>query len=380
MLTLRHFRYAGGKALTLSSIAGSLAFLLLPLMACSGTPSTGASSSESAAAGQGDLLAMLPEAAKTIGFIDFRALRSSALYEYLKGDDSFADPEDFEEMIERTGIDPRTDLHTVAFASSRGLTTEIEEYGGAVVSATFQRDRVIEALADRPTSEYEGFTLHLLDDPDGGEDHDGDDSDDNHGEDHGDGDHQMDGDSIDFGGALAILDDSTIAMGDEATVRAMIDVVNGAPSARANTVLMSLLEDVDTRSEMWVVSANQGLFSDLTEEGGAAIPQIPVDRINSMILSLRAGDGLALRFRGRTDAEEDAKLLGDSLNGMLAFGKMMLQSSNPDVFAIVDRSIKAGSSGQDVTVRAQLSIEDIEKLQEFARTTMEDGPGSLPGI
>jgi len=135
---------------------------------------------------------------------------------------------------------------------------------------------------------------------------------------------------------------------------------------------MDLLEDVDTDAEIWAVAAQEGMLRGLRSGGNSPLPQIPVDRINAMIMSMRVTDGMAFTLRGRTGAEEDAKLLGDSLNGMLAFGKMMLQSNQPEIFDIIDRGVTAGSSGYDVTVRAQLTLEQIEQLQSFAREAMSD--------
>ncbi len=90
-------------------------------------------------------------------------------------------------------------------------------------------------------------------------------------------------------------------------------------------------------------------------------------------MSVDLTEGISLRMRGRTPVEEDAKNIGDALNGMLALGKMMLQSNSPEVFEILDNDVKAGSSGRDVTIKAQLTMEDIQTLQNFARDAMSEG-------
>jgi hypothetical protein len=81
-------------------------------------------------------------------------------------------------------------------------------------------------------------------------------------------------------------------------------------------------------------------------------------------------DGLSFRMRGRTPAEEDAKNLGDALNGMVALGKMMLQNNNPGVFEILDRGLQTGSRGRDVTIDATLTMDDLRVLREYADTVM----------
>ena len=359
------------RAFPLTVIAWALALLLLPPMACSGAtaPSaneTGGDEAESTAA-QGDLIARLPADATTVGMIDFAALRNSPAYEFLRSEGAaIGDPGEFEDLIAETGIDPRTDLHRIAFVSSEWFSEDMGDASGAVVVATFDRDRVLESMAGQPTEEYGGHTLYAADGW-GREDDDGE---------NGEGADE-DGNKVD--GYLAILDDSTLAFGGGCTIRAIIDVANGAASTRTNTRLMALLEDVDPDSETWFVSAQNALFKDITPDDSMPMQQIPLDRINAMIISLRMANGIQVSLRGRTEESSDAKLLGDSLNGMLAFGKMMIQGSDPDVFSILDRGITAGSSGRDVTLRADLSIDDLETLRDYAHKTFDEPVSGDPG-
>ena len=359
------------RAFPLTAIAWALALLLLPPVACSGVaaPSadgTGVDEAESAGA-QGDLIARLPADATTVGMIDFAALRNSPAYEFLRNEGAaLGDPEEFEDLVAETGIDPRTDLHRIAFVSSEWFSEDMGDTSGALVVATFDRDRVLESMAGQPAEEYGGHTLYSPDgwghEGDGGENRD-----------------EADEGSNEVDGYLTILDDSTMAFGGGRTIRAIVDVANGAASARTNTQLMALLEDVDPDSETWLVSAQDALFKDITPDDSMPMQQIPIDRINAMIVSLRLANGIQVNLRGRTDESSDAKLLGDSLNGMLAFGKMMIQGNNPDVFSILDRGIKAGSSGRDVTLRADLSIADLEALRDYAHETFDESASGDPG-
>lgn len=334
------------------------AFLAAPL-ACSGT--AGEAPTAPAVAVQGDLVAKLPAGATTIGFVNVAALRDSGMYEYAEEQGAnIADAGDLQEFIDQTGFDPRTDLHQLVWMTSGGFGDDEEGTGALLGVATLDRARIEEALADRPTFEHAGHTVYVLREDD-------------------EEDSEVDASgvqiSFDTSGALSLLSNDTFVVGSQEAVRAVIDVAEGAPSARTNTRLMELLEDVDTDAELWAVAAQDGMLAGLRSEGGTTMPQIPLDRINSMIASLRVTDGLAFTFRGRTGAEEDAKLLGDSLNGMLAFGKMMLQSNEPEIFEIIDRGVTAGSSGYDVTVRAQLTVEQLERLRQFARRTMSGEEG-----
>ena len=366
------------RAFPLTTIAWALALLLLPPVACSGTavPTADGAAGDESAAAQGDLIARLPADATTLGLINFASLRNSPVYDFLRQEGAaVGDASEFEDLIAETGIDPRTDLHRIAFISSQWCSDDMGDASGAVVVATFDRDKLLESIGGQSTEEYGGYTLYSADgwqrNDEEGEQPDEDADNDDPGED--DPDEDDDGE-----GYLTILDDNTVAFGGSRTIRAIIDVANGAASARTNTRLMGLLEDVDPDSETWFVSANDALFKDFTPDDSAPMQQIPIDRINAMIVSMRLADGIQVNLRGRTAESSDAKLLGDSLNGMLAFGKMMIQGSDPDVFAILDRGITAGSSGRDVTLRANLSIADLEALRDYAYKAFGEAEGE-PG-
>ncbi len=371
-------KLAYDRAFPLTTIVWALALLLMPPIACSGTaaPTADGPPGDEAAA-QGDLIARLPADATTVGLINFTALRNSPVYDFLRSEGAaVGDPGKFEDLMAETGIDPRTDLHRIAFISSQWFSEEMGDASGAIVVATFDRDKLLESIAGQPTEEYGGYTLYSADGW-GRSDEEGEQPDDDADDDPDSDDPDEDDDGDD--GYLTILDDNTVAFGGSRTIRAIIDVANGAASARTNTQLMGLLEDVDPDSETWFVSANDGLFKDITPNDSAPMQQIPIDRINAMILSLRLADGIRVNLRGRTADSSDAKLLGDSLNGMLAFGKMMIQGSDPDVFAILDRGITAGSSGRDVTFRADLSISDLEALRDYAHKAFGDSAEEEPG-
>jgi len=344
--------------------------LLMPAAACAAAPDGATdgedgSETEVAAQSQGDLVAMLPSTATTIGFVDFAAIRETSAYEFLRQNAGFGDPDALERIIKETGIDPLTDLHRIAFISSDGFGTW-DDKGAFLVLATFERARIEEALASIPAEEYSGRTLYQV----GAMNRD---QDEEEGE---SGDDRMSVD-LELDGWMTILSETVLAFGSSDSVRAIVDVADGAPSARDNSTLMALLEDVNTDAQVWLVSAQEGMFSDITPGAGSPIGQIGYDRINAMMLALDLSDGLSFRMRGRTPTEEDAKNLGDALNGMVALGKMMLQNNTPDVFEILDRGIETGSRGRDVTIDATLTIEDLRVLREYANSMIDSDQGQV---
>lgn len=364
----------GWRRAPILSLTLGLAALLAT--ACAAAPGGGddeapATSRESSTPTEADLVGLLPADATTVGFIDFAKVRDTEFYAFIRGDESL-DIEEFEEFIARTGMDPRTDLHRVAYASSRMFGT-FDDAGGMLVQASFDRARVEESIAAATTEQYSGRTLWHV----GGLDMDDDEAAEDTGSEQGaesETDSESEGNDVrvDVDAWLAILSDSVIAMGDADKLRAIIDVVDGAPNARDNDELMGLLQDVDPAAQMWIVSAQEGLFSGITPGEGSPMGQIGYDRVNALIVSVDLSDGINFRMRGRTAVQEDAKNLGDALNGMLALGKMMLQGNSPEVFEILDRGVEAGSSGRDVTVNALLSMDDIRVLRDYADELIDD--------
>jgi len=365
-------RRIGGR-LSMAASAWTLVLLLLSPMACSGAAPAGID--EIVSAPEGDLIAMLPAQATVVGFVDVRTLLGSPLYQFAQEHSgAFTDAEQFERIVAETGIDPRRDLQQVAFVSRGSGLDDSADASAVLVMASFDRARITEKLAGAtPSQEYGGYSLYELaswrfkdhDEAEGDVDEQ---SDEDAHEQGAEADDDADDADLDRGFAL-ILDDSTLAFGGEQMLHEIIDVAGGAASARDNDQLMGLLEDVDPDSQLWVVTAQHGIFEQLRADR-QDLPQIPINRIESLIVSGHLTEGISLVVRGRTEREDDAKLLGDSLNGMLAFGKMMLQSSSPEVFEILDRGVTAGSNGFDVTVRAQLTAEDVEALYAYARQTM----------
>ncbi len=362
-------RTPANRALTAAAGWALMLALVAPL-ACSGAVAPPA---ENASATTGDLIALLPADVTTIAYVDFAAVRQSPLYDFARREGgAFADPQALEEVLEHTGIDAAADLHRFALAI-RDVAGEAEAgaHGnnlGLVLSVTYDHDRVADKLAALPSHEYNGTSVYELANWRAERGAEGEQA-----EPHEHGEQAPEGqtDKSDSTHAyLALLDDSTVVLGGEEMVHGVLDVAAGAPSARANETLMGLIEDVDAGSEIWSVSTDNPL-AEAAARRGASTPQIPIDRIRELISSIELGEGFRFELRGRTDSEDDAKLLGDSLNGMLAFGKMMLQSRSPEVFAILDKNVRAGSSGRDVTVRADLTMEQIEQLYRFARSTLD---------
>ena len=171
---------------------------------------------------------------------------------------------------------------------------------------------------------------------------------------------------------LAILDDTTVALGGEDAVRLAIDVDGGRhDSLKMDPAMNDLISDVAGEGQIWFVAMRDTWDGGLDElqQAGVPVPTSAIESIETMTLSMRLGDGLALRMVGIAGTPEDAKMLADSLSGLTAMGKMMLQQSQPELLEIIDRGISVGSDDRNVHIQADLTEADLEVLRRLAEET-----------
>lgn len=73
-------------------------------------------------------------------------------------------------------------------------------------------------------------------------------------------------------------------------------------------------------------------------------------------------------------------MISQSMLGLLAMGKMMIQQAQPDLFNIVDRGLLIDSDNRAINIEANLSAEDIATLRELAEEKVGDTvQGSIEG-
>lgn len=328
----------------------------------------------------GDLLDRLPARATVVGWFDVAELRESELAApWLEEDRNIPGDEDYQDLralSERIGIDPMRDIERLAFA------TYVVEAGEAapvaLVAVAYDESRLQAELQDTPTLEYEGRTLYRLDEsmfargdatqegprqaePDQPQEP---------GEAREPGQPQEAGEAREPG-YLVLLDDSTLLIGSEAGVKAAIDVADGrTASIRDASEMTDLLENIPAGANVWIVASSEAWAERLGESGlqesGLPVPQTAIKGIELAVFSLRLTDGFDARLAARAANEEDAKLLTDSLQGLMAMGKMMLQQQQPELFQVLDRAVTVNTSARVVELQTRLSGEDVETLRRLA--------------
>lgn len=322
------------------------------------------------------LIDRLPAGAIAIAWIDIEALAAAMppeewdeYEEMFQGDDNM---QGLERFAEATGIDPREDMRQVAVAMMPGAAQEGDPV--VLVVLDFDEDKLLALMAEAETVSYEGATLYnaqevfrSLAKTVGGADADA-----SEGE-AGDMEGEAGGMEVEIAatrdGYLTILDAQTLAMGTEASLKVLIDVDGGRyDSLKMDPVMNDLISDVAGQGQIWFVATSDTWEDQIGElgQGGGMVPTNAIESIEVMTMSMRLGDGMTLRLAGVTASAEDAGLLADTLNGLAAMGKMMLQQSQPELFGILDRGITIGQDDRTVHIEANLSAADIAVLRLMA--------------
>ena len=323
------------------------------------------------------LIDRLPSGATAIAWIDFEALAAAMPperwdeYEQMLQDDENA--QDVERFEEATGIDLREDLRQMGVALMPGAAEE--DHPIVLISADFERDRFESLLTEAGTIEYEGTTMYVLEDfvqnlevavgrSEGG-------------------------DSAEVGVELAseneayiaVLDSSTVAIGTEGGLRVVVDVDAGRhDNLKSDPAMNELISDVAGRGQIWFVATkptwdDQVANLDDADTGGM-VPTTVIESIETATMSMRWGDGLSMTVSGITGSAEDASMLTQSLNGIISMGKMMVQGSDPQLFEILDRGVRAAQDDRTISIEVTLTEADIEYLQRMAE---EQGESAVIG-
>ena len=336
----------------------TLCCLLVAPIACSGATSEPGTTSEE----QIDLMALIPATAASLGWFGMAELRQSPIFELATADDGLLEEGEkaLDSMVRETGIDPLKDIDEIVFGGL--VATDGQLHPVLIAAANFDRQGLASALADRPSETYGDHTIYSVRDTDDEPSEDVEDGNSDSGDD-------SSGETAASStvGRLVILDDHTLVMGADLGVRQVLEVAGGTASVRTNAAMMTLLEDVPAASQAWILFSKEAFEDHLSQlPEGAPIPTQSLRNIEVLLVAAELSEEIRLEMRGRSSTPEDAKLLGDSISGLLAMGKMLLQSQEPELFAILDRAVRVESQTNEVSVHAHLTMDDLTTLRRFA--------------
>jgi hypothetical protein len=152
--------------------------------------------------------------------------------------------------------------------------------------------------------------------------------------------------------AMLMVNSSTIAMGDTATLRALVDgraSFTGLPER-----LSALTKEIPYQTQLW--GAYVGGPVDLPLTGNLVNVNKVLGLMGNGIFYFDVGQGVTGTITGVAANAQDAQQAHDGLAGFLGLGRMMIPKSQPDLVRALD-GIQVVQDGQRVSVKITESDE-----------------------
>jgi hypothetical protein len=173
--------------------------------------------------------------------------------------------------------------------------------------------------------------------------------------------------------ALAFLDDTTLAIGNQESLYAVIGT-NGSrlEPLESGHIMNDLISEVAGQGQIWLVATDSLIPTLLGSDDAPLMLPSVIGNLEAISMSVQMGDGLSARFAGITPSSEDTRMLTESFNGLVAMGKMMLQGSQPELFEIMDGGVHAEQDNQQINIEVSLSQTNLDFLLSIAEQELRN--------
>ncbi len=162
-------------------------------------------------------------------------------------------------------------------------------------------------------------------------------------------------------GSFTLLDDSTAVAGSAASVRAAIDLA--AAGGASGHPLLAAAASLPVTSQIWAVGTDLGVFADryVPREGNLANARRLLKSTKSVTLSADMTTGVKASIAGTCASDQDAKLLNDTLRGILGLGRLSVPEERRELLRLYD-GVKV--ERRDLTIHLEIDqpAELLDKL------------------
>jgi len=283
-----------------------------------------------------DMLNLVPQDANGVFFVNVnKAMGTEFARKAIEKDDSY---QKYQEFITKTGIDPQKDIYYAAIAMM-GELAEDKAKGAAILNMKFDKEKLIALAKEKAAEEekeigeedYNGITLYHW---------------------------QEQKDPF----YLTFLDDSNIVAGNEAPVKAVIDVVQKRQeNLFKNPALADLVEKSNKDAMVWgnILIAKDAL--DKMKSSNPMLSDLEGISAVSMFFDYKNQNMLAEIKLMNSDADKNKKI-AEMLTGFKALGSMAA-GEKPEIGELMSK-IEVSSGADHVKIFASLPEDLIAKLSE----------------
>jgi hypothetical protein len=288
------------------------------------------------------IVAYLPKDANIVAYIDVRKLVYSPAYQAFEKDHGDEFTTHLQEFIAETGLDPRSDIDAVAFASRSGSGINLPV---AIVAGNYQDkqaklETLITTKGQAAVSQYGSHKLftnpkRTAEDP-----------------------HQE---------TAAFLDGSKLVFGHLESVKATIDAFDtkAANGILTNPEFNQLISQTRTDGTFWLVSTNMSFIDHFKKQAAGAPEQLQqnIPKIQNLILEADLGNIVTASLRSQCTDENMALNLGNFVKGLVALGNM-LTSQQPELAGVL-QGVTVTQTNKMVEVNFSVPFETLRSLQQM---------------
>lgn len=308
----------------------SLSIIFLLITACgekTTTPEKGAASLDSA-------FKILPLDSKAVFYVDMKKIMAlESVNQALESEKNY---QDMQKFINKTGINPKEDIHYVI-----GALTSMEkdsQTGVIVANLNYNKESMINLIKEESEeeiteSEYSGFTIYTTEEAD-----------------------EM--------GSFCFLDESNVLIGDNSGIQAVIDIVkNNGENVLKNEEMSAMLQQTNKDALAW------GAFlipSETVSEATSTNPMLAnLDSVKAaaMFFDFKNQSYIAEIKLMSADPEKN-KQVAELLNGLKAFGAMGA-AENPALGDLM-KKIEITAGDDFVKIYANIPEDLINQLKSAA--------------
>jgi hypothetical protein len=294
-------------------------------------------------------LKLIPKDVIAVFFIDTQRLMTidfiNNLINEKESDETSDELTDFQEFKAKTGIDPEKDINFIVGAIT-GETEKGNEEGVGIVNLTYNKDLLLSMIKEEIAKEneeehgeeeegkeehklieeeYNGFTIYTVREECEEEEE----------EEHGEEEKEH-GKKHEKGGSFSFLDDSNIAVGNENSVKSVIDVLQKKKeNVFKNEGFSSLLTKIDKEAIFWGAAF---IPTDAIKEAISEKPELVIlEAVNAASVSLDyKNKNIIADIKIMSNDPTKNQELADNLNGYKSLGAL-IQIQDLNMAEILDR-------------------------------------------
>src|SRR5271169_240032 len=297
-----------------------------------------------------DKLALFPKETAELGYADLKKARTMKWFPQLQEQMLPQNFKQFEKFLAAAGVDPNTQVEELAWGlAAEGLSAKNENAGSAevptgeqvvgVALGNFTPDATKNYFKQQklPTFDVRGYTMYAFGTGSGANDL-----------------------------FFMYFDSSTAAFGNRKLLEEMIEVHFGQEdSLLRNDKLFPLVSEANGTGIVWTV-LNPAYTRLAMQQLAPEVQQFPeaaklITRMQNMIISVNAGDGIEGKFSAVCGSVDDANALGQLIQAGMLYKRYQATKENPDLAQMLDQA-SVTPAGDRVVLHLSLSDAQMTSL------------------